>query len=215
MALWQLFLNNRGRVIHKWKHYFPIYERHFSRYVNRPVTFLEIGCGEGGSLQMWKQYFGSLATIVGIDIRAECARFEEDQIHIRIGDQSDPAFLNSVVKEFGPLHVVLDDGSHLMEHLSASFKFLYPRVAADGVYFVEDLHTCYWEEFGGGYKRPGTFIELCKDMLDELNAEHTRGSVVESDFSRRTLSIHFYDSCAVFEKGVTGKKFAPRIGTPS
>jgi tRNA G46 methylase TrmB len=52
MTLWQMFLNHRGRIVHKWTHYFPIYERHFDRFVNRPMTFIEIGCGEGGSLQM-------------------------------------------------------------------------------------------------------------------------------------------------------------------
>ncbi|MRG56377.1 class I SAM-dependent methyltransferase [Phyllobacterium sp. SYP-B3895] len=213
MALWPLFLNNQGRLIHKWKHYFPAYERHFHRYVTRPVTFLEIGCGEGGSLQMWKQYFGPLATIVGIDIRPECSAFEEDQIHVRIGDQSDETFLKAVLSEFGTPHVVLDDGSHIMEHIAATFGYLYPRIADDGVYMVEDLHTAYWEEYGGGYARPGTFIEQCKHLVDELNAEHTRGAVEETHFSKTTLSMHFYDSIAVFERGATGTKFAPQIGT--
>ena len=68
MNLWSDFLTNDGRVIHKWKHYFPIYERHFRDYVDKPVTFIEIGCGEGGSLQMWKRYFGPHARIIGLDI---------------------------------------------------------------------------------------------------------------------------------------------------
>src|SRR5262245_8026869 len=110
MTLWQMFLNHKGRIVHKWTHYFPVYERHFSRFVNRPITFVEIGCGEGGSLQLWKQYFGPLANIVGLDIRPECAAFEEDQIHVRIGDQADASFLGSVVDEFGAPHVVVDDG---------------------------------------------------------------------------------------------------------
>lgn len=215
MSLWPIFLNNRGRVIHKWTHYFPIYERHFSSFVGRSFTILEIGCGQGGSLQMWKQYFGPLATIVGIDIRPECAAFEEDQIHIRIGDQSDPAFLRSVVEEFGPADIVLDDGSHVMQHIKASFDYLYPLMRSGSVYFVEDLHTAYWDEFGGGVKQEGSFIEFCKDMIDQLNAEHTRGQIQESEFSRNTISMHFYDSIVVFEKGRYGKKHAPQIGVPA
>jgi hypothetical protein len=43
MSLWAEFLTNDRRVIHKWTHYFPIYEHHFARYVNRPMVFLEIG----------------------------------------------------------------------------------------------------------------------------------------------------------------------------
>lgn len=164
---------------------------------------------------MWKQYLGPLATIVGLDIRPECAAFEEEQIHIRIGDQADSAFLRSVVDEFGVPDIVLDDGSHVMSHIRASFEALYPLMRPRSVYFVEDLHTAYWDEYEGGLRRPGSFIEHCKDMIDGLNAEHTRGAVPETEFSRNTISMHFYDSIAVFEKGSYGRKHAPRIGDVS
>jgi hypothetical protein len=213
MSLWSEFLNNDKRLIHKWKHYFPAYESHFARFVNRPITFIEIGCGRGGSLQMWKRYFGPHATIIGIDIRPEVQKFEEDQIHIRIGDQSDTAFLESVLQEFGTPNIVLDDGSHMMEHLSKTFHYLYPRTAADGVYVVEDLHTAYWDEFGGGLQREGSFIELCKQLVDELNADWSRGALPPTAFTRSTLSMHFYDGMAIFERGRHLAKDAPMIGT--
>jgi hypothetical protein len=206
MTLWADFLNHHGRLIDKWRHYFPVYERHFARFVNRPLVFLEIGCGEGGSLQMWGRYFGPNARIVGLDIRPECQSFEEDQIAIRIGDQSDPTFLGQVIDEFGSPDIILDDGSHIMEHVVASFSFLYRHTAPDGVYMVEDLHTAYWDEYGGGLSRPGSFIELCKNLVDELNADWTRGAVPPTDFTRSTQSIHFYDSMAVFERGIVLNK---------
>jgi SAM-dependent methyltransferase len=215
MSLWAEFLGHDGRTIHKWKHYFPAYERHFSRYINRPLTFLELGCGLGGSLQMWKRYFGPHARIVGIDIRPECASFEEDQIAVRIGDQADQVFLSALLDEFGAPDIVLDDGSHMMSHMAASFRFLYPRTAPDGVYVVEDLHTAYWDEYGGGLRRPGSFIELCKTLLDELNADWSRGALPPTDFTRTTQSIHFYDSLAVFERGRTLAKSAPMIPPPT
>ena len=177
MSLWSLFLNHHGRLAHKWVHYFPIYERHLERYVNRPITLIEIGCGKGGSLQLWKQYFGPYARIVGLDITPECRDFEETQIHIRTGDQSNERFLASVIDEFGPVNIVLDDGSHMMNHIYTSFRCLFPRMASDGVYIVEDLHTAYWAEFGGGLRKPGTFIEHAKDLIDQLNAEYTRGAL--------------------------------------
>jgi SAM-dependent methyltransferase len=144
MSLWSDFLTNDQRLIYKWTHYFPAYEAHFKRYVDRPMTFIEIGCGEGGSLQMWKRYLGPYAQIVGIDIADRSKAFEEDQIAVRIGDQKDQQFLAKVVSEFGTPDVVLDDGSHQMSDVMASFQFLYPRMAAGGVYMVEDLHTAYW-----------------------------------------------------------------------
>ena len=211
MNLWADFQTTDKRSIHKWNHYFPAYELHFRRFMNRAVVFWEIGCGEGGSLQMWKRYLGPHAQIVGLDIRPECARFEEDQIAVRIGDQSDLAFLDKVLAEFGSPDVVLDDGSHRMDHVVATFGHLYPRLERNGVYMVEDMHTAYWDDFGGGLKREGSFIELCKDLIDELNGVHAGR---ETDFTRTTLSMHFYDSIVAFERGKQGLRKAVRIPKP-
>jgi hypothetical protein len=212
MSLWSDFLTNDKRIIHKWKHYFPIYERHFKDFVYKPVTFIEIGCGLGGSLQMWKRYFGPHARIIGIDIDPECKKFEEDQIEVRIGQQQDCQFLQNLINEAGAPDIVLDDGSHMMSHISATFQFLYPRVAKNGVYMVEDLHTAYWDEYEGGLRKPSTFIELCKNLIDELNADHNRGALPPTEFTNSTLSMHFYDSIAVFERGTHTKKCGLEIG---
>jgi cephalosporin hydroxylase len=195
MSLWNLFYDNTGKDIFKWLHYLPIYESHFERYVNKPLTILEIGCLHGGSLQLWKRYFGPHATIVGIDIDPNCMAHVEDQISIRIGSQEDPQFLESVVAEFGQFDIVIDDGSHVPEHQIVSFKTLYPFVKENGIYVVEDLHTNYWVE-------PGrfTFMELAKNLVDELNAYHARGAFEVTPFTNSTGSMHFYDSMIFFEK---------------
>jgi hypothetical protein len=212
MGLWSDFLTNQGKVIHKWKHYFPAYESHFQRFVGRPVVFWEIGVYKGGSLQMWKRYLGPHAQIIGIDIDPSCLAHEEDQIAVRIGDQADQTFLQSVIDEFGVPDVVLDDVSHRMEDLAATFTYLYPRISSTGVYFVEDLHTCYWADYGGGLRHPDSFIERTKHLVDELNADWTDGELSPTDFTRSTMSMHFYDSCVVFERGRHLEKSAPKTG---
>ena len=73
MNLWQDFKTNDGRIIDKWMHYFPIYERHLAPWRNKTLTFIEIGVFKGGSLQMWRHYFGEQALIVGVDIDPRCA----------------------------------------------------------------------------------------------------------------------------------------------
>jgi hypothetical protein len=201
MSLWSLFLTNRDRGVHKWTHYFPIYERHFAAFRNTSFTIFEIGVSHGGSLQLWKKYFGPLATIVGVDLNPECAAFEEAQIHIRIGNQSDTVLLRSLVDEFGAPDIVVDDGSHMMSDIKATFDYLYPLMPSRSVYLVEDLHTAYWDAWEGGLRREGSFIEYCKDMIDALHATYTHGQLAESTFSKNTLSMHFYDSVVVFEKG--------------
>lgn len=99
-----------------------------------------------------------------------------------------------------------------MNHLVETFQYLYPRISANGVYFVEDLHTCYWQEYGGQLRQENNFIEVSKKLIDELNADWTRGALLPTDFTRTTMSMHFYDSCAVFERGRHLEKFAPKTG---
>ncbi len=212
MGLWQDFLTNDGKVIHKWVHYFPIYERHFSWYCNKSLTFLEIGVAKGGSLPMWQRFFGPLAKIVGVDIEEKCKAHEAAGIFVRIGDQADERFLQSVIDEFGVPDVVLDDGSHRMEQTARSFQFLYPLMPKNAVYMVEDLHTSYWPEFGGGMENPNTFVNLSKSFVDRLNADHSRGQIAPDFITRQTFGISFYDSIVVFEKGDVWRKEAPRTG---
>lgn len=69
-------------MIHKWIHYFDIYERLFEKFIGKEINILEIGVSHGGSLQMWKEYFGDKATIFGLDIDPLCKSFEEEKINI-------------------------------------------------------------------------------------------------------------------------------------
>ncbi|GHS91265.1 hypothetical protein AGMMS49957_18040 [Synergistales bacterium] len=195
--LYQDFLTNQKRLIHKVTHYFPVYERYFNKFVNQSVIFWEIGVFQGGSLQMWKRYLGPFATIVGIDINPDCKNFEEHQIHVRIGNQTDTTFLRSVIDEFGAPDIILDDGSHIMSDVCATFQYMYDKVSKNGVYIVEDLHTAYWDEYGGGLKREGSFIELCKDLMDSINARHNG---LPRAFADATFSMSVYDSVVAFEK---------------
>jgi len=212
MSLWQDFLTNDGKVIDKWVHYFPAYERHFASWRNKTLTFWEIGVFKGGSLAMWQRHFGPLAKIVGIDIDSSCRKHEAPGIFVRIGDQGDPAFLAKVIEEFGVPDVVLDDGSHKMEHVNKTFQFLYPKLPKNGVYMVEDLHTAYWDDYGGGVNAPASFINFAKGCIDRLNADHSRGAVAPDDMTRNTTSISFYDSIVVFEKGQAFRKEPFRTG---
>ena len=201
MSLNQWFHSNTGLPVNKWSHYIPVYERYFQAFVGRRINFLEIGAGQGGSSRMWAQLFGPTASIVSIDIREECRAFETDQVSIRIGDQSDQIFLQSLIDEFGAFDIILDDGSHVMSHVNATFDFMYPRMQRDAIYMVEDMHTSYLADWGGGLRRPGTFFEKVKLLIDEIHAHYTKGELPESEFGKITRAIHIYDSIVVFEKG--------------
>ena len=167
------FENNTGRVIHKWSHYFDVYDRHFHRFRDQEIVILEIGVSQGGSLQMWKDYFGPKAKIYGIDIDPACKSLEEDNIEIFIGSQSDRDFLRLVKKQIPKVDILIDDGGHTMTQQIVSFEELFDHVQDKGVYLCEDMHTSYWIKFGGGYRRSGSFIEYSKNFVDYINAWHS------------------------------------------
>jgi hypothetical protein len=212
--LHRYYLNNSSKRLHKWIHYFNIYERHFSRFRNTSPVMLEIGVFGGGSLEMWKEYLGAGAQILGLDINPECKKHEQASIEVFIGSQDDPAVIQRILKKYPRIDIVLDDGSHINNHMISSFELLYEQIQPNGVYMVEDAHTCYWEQYGGGLRRPGSFIEYTKNKIDDLNAVHlntvhSRDSLPVSSFTRITDCIAVYDSVVVFEKRPQGRRQAP------
>lgn len=195
------FHENTGRLIHKWKHYFEIYDRHFSRFRNTDVHLVEFGVFQGGSVQMWKQYFGDRCRIYGVDINPVCKNLVEERVEIFTGDQEDRGFLRSIAEQIPRIDILIDDGGHTMRQQIATFEELFPLIDKHGLYLCEDLHTSYWHDWGGGYGKPGTFIEYSKNFIDFINAWHSQSPKLNvTDFTRSVHSLHFYDSILVIEK---------------
>lgn len=161
--------------INKIAHYLPVYESTFEKFRHQPIAFLEIGVSFGGSLELWRDYFTHPdAIIVGIDYNPKCAMFDDParNVHVRIGQQQDRAFLESVTDEFGPFDYVLDDGSHIPSFTLASFQYLFANALVDGgAYLVEDLHTCYSSDCPPPELDDGTpqFTEVVKHLIDAMH----------------------------------------------
>ena len=201
-TLKEIFDTHDGRLIHKWHHYFDVYERYFASYKDRPVNILEIGISHGGSLQMWRKYFGEQANIFAVDINPECKKFEDEKTKIFIGSQEDEKFLDSLLSQLPVLDLLIDDGGHTMNQQIVSFNKLFSSVKDGGVYLVEDTHTSYWRRFKGGYKNKKSFIEFSKDIIDQMYACHINKEKLApvSYLTKNINCISFYDSIVVFEK---------------
>jgi cephalosporin hydroxylase len=184
--LWQHYQNNTGKVIDKWHHYFPIYERHFAPWRNKTVTFLEIGVQHGGSLQMWKNYFGPASTIIGVDIESRCAGHDrpDNGIFMRIGDATKPDFVQSIVDEFGEIDCVLDDGSHTNEDIASSFNMLYDTLSKNGVYVIEDIG-----------------FNLQHSPLSVANFSLLPMLQFQRPMEETTTGVSFYNSVMAFDRG--------------
>lgn len=199
--LWKYFVLEQHKPIFKWIDYFRVYDRYFAKYRNTDVVMCEIGVCKGGSLQMWKKYFGRNATIIGVDIDERCKQLEEDQIHIEIGSQSEPQFWDGIRKKYPKIDILLDDGGHTMEQQIVTFENMFGHISDGGVYLCEDVHTSYWEEYGGGYKKPSSYIEYTKNFIDDINAYHSETKELQvSDNSNYMMGLHYYDSMVVIEK---------------
>lgn len=211
------FRNNTKRGIDKFIQYFEIYDTYFSKFRNTDVHVMEIGVQSGGSLQMWKDYFGEKSKIFGVDID-ERTKYEEDQIEIFILNQGNIDDLNKLKNLCPRIDILIDDGSHQSIHQIDTFKELFPHITNNGIYICEDLHTAYWPHLGGGYKKETSFIEYIKKIIDDINAwksnerSHNKELTI-SDITRSVNSIHFYQSAVVIEKKITSKIDREKTGT--
>ncbi len=169
MNLWQTWEAHRGRGCVKLDS-FPFAQGfHLDRFQGATVTMLEIGVLAGGSLEIWQEFLGPAATIVGADI-GPLAKKNAPDFTVHIGDQADPEFLREMVAASGPFDIVVDDGGHTFEQQTTSFEVLYPLLNDGGVYIVEDICTSYWDEFGGGVGASGSFVEFAKAKTEQGQA---------------------------------------------
>jgi hypothetical protein len=199
----ELFDEHTGNGILKWSHYPEIYDKHFSKYRELSINFLEIGVLNGGSLQIWEKYFPR-AKIFAIDIDEKCKQYESDRTKIFIGDQADKSFLRNVKAQVPQIDIIIDDGGHRAEQQINTFEEMYYHLKTTGVYLIEDIELNYRQD-----KKPGNFMDLMKSKIDELNIRRTlplRTSLsnnwkdLEVRFTNTTNSITFYDNVVVIEK---------------
>ncbi len=151
------------------------YRRHFASVRLRRLVVFEIGVGgyrtrvPGGSLPMWRDYFPR-STIVGLDVFAKDIDFGP-QVHFLQADQNRPEDLMTAVTTFGRPDIVIDDGSHVGEHIITSFETLWPQLQPGGWYVVEDLHASYLPFFGGEEPPgPTTGIGLVRSLVDAVQS---------------------------------------------
>lgn len=208
------FTNNTNLLIHKWMHYFDVYDRHFSKYRGKDIVLVEVGVFQGGSLQMWRDYFGPGAKIYGIDNNKKCAQLDVgENVEIIIGSQEDRHFLRELKAKLPKIDILIDDGGHTMNQQIVTYEELFDHVKDDGVYLCEDLHTSYWSKWGGGYRNPKSFIEYSKAFIDYINAYHSKTPELGvNDFTKSVGSIHYYDSILVLEKKKRSKPVSKKSG---
>jgi len=178
--------------------YLPIYDKIFSSQRNETQKVLEIGIHSGGSLRLWKEYFTN-ATIFGLDNnRNTLSKVKDDDIICYFGDQSNRNFLSSMMQEIGKVDIIIDDGSHRMDHQQISLGFLFQFVKNGGYYIIEDLHTSFG--LSGNYAinedRSNTTYWFLKNV--QFNLKSLVSSMIMTEEENKYFLNHV-DSCSIYE----------------
>ena len=173
-TLKQLYQEHHGKVSDKWSLYLSNYERLFCDYRDREINFLEIGIQNGGSLEIWANYFPHAKKLVGCDINPDCRRlsYEDQRIAVVIGNANLDDTEKVILSHGQTYDLIIDDGSHRSSDIVKSFARYFPHLADGGIFVVEDLHCSYWQEFEGGLFDPFSSITFFKRLADILNHEH-------------------------------------------
>jgi hypothetical protein len=194
--------HTEGPGLWKWRHYFPIYERHFAPFVGRSVHIVEVGIFSGGSLPMWREYFGEDAHIHGIDIEEACRVYAGEKISVYIGDQADPAFWHDFLVQVPRIDILIDDGGHTAQQQIATLKATLPALSPGGVYVCEDSK--------GARHGFHSFIDSLDRPLHNVREGRT-----PSTLQQHVSSIHRYPLLTVIEKPLlpVAPFEAPKHGT--
>jgi hypothetical protein len=177
--------------------YFQTYGELFERYRGKSITFVEIGVFSGGSLFMWRDYFGPQARIIGVEFNPDAVRWREHGFEIHIGSQSDPDFWSKFFNAVGPVDLVLDDGGHTYEQQISTVHLCMPYVKNGGMIVVEDTHTSYFKDFG--YPSRYTFIEWVKVLFDNINSRFHAVNSSQLSYSQSIHSIEAFESIVAFK----------------
>lgn len=189
---YQSYLKSPIRSI-KHSTYFDTYDDLFSRYRGKKITFVEVGVAAGGSLFMWRDFFGPKARIIGVDLNPDAKIWEKDGFEIFVGSQSDEEFWQDFIEKVGPVDILLDDGGHTFEQQILTTELLLDNIKDKGMLVVEDTHTSYMSGFGD---KKFSFMSYVNHFIDKINQRF--GKFDQSNAERRVWSVQIYESMVAF-----------------
>ena len=178
----------------KHTNYFEVYDKLMNKFVGESITFVEIGILDGGSLFMWRDFFGKNARIIGVDLNPEATKWREHGFEIFIGDQSDSNFWAEFFSEIGNIHVLLDDGGHRNDQQIVTTTCALPHILDGGLLIIEDTQTSFmkFESFP-----KYSFISFLKSKVNSLNARSGDLEIKKDLFSSAVHSIEFFTGICV------------------
>lgn len=124
--------------------YANFYEKWFSSIRDSVTDVCEIGIYNGASLKCYYDYFPN-AKILGLDINSDKTQYRNDRVNTDTLDQSkEDQLINFANRHIEKFDIVLDDGSHDIEHQQLTFGKLFKTVKPGGLYIIEDMGSSFF-----------------------------------------------------------------------
>lgn len=181
----------------KYDNYFLVYEALLAKYVGKEVVIVEVGVFNGGSLFMWREFFGHSARIIGIDLNPDAREWEKHGFEIYIGDQSSDTFWTELFHKIGKVDVLIDDGGHTNRQQIVTSHYAIQNINDGGVLIVEDVHTNYFREFGNPSRY--SFVNFAHRIVDGVNSRAYSLHRTYAQYSSRVYSVSFFESMVAFQ----------------
>jgi hypothetical protein len=200
--------HHSGHGIFKWLHYFDIYHDHLRKFRGKEIHIVEVGVYSGGSLEMWREYFGPRCTVYGVDVEEACKAYEKEGVRIFIGDQADRGFWRQFKSRVPNVDVLIDDGGHRTQQQVATLEEMLPHLRRGGMYICEDVHGV-----------DNQFFSYAAGLSRNLNAWNVQpGELLAAkptDLQSDVYAVHLYPYVIVIEKHEAPPESfaAPKHGT--
>lgn len=183
------------------------------------MTLVEVGVGDGGSLEVWRRYLGPAARIIGIDCDPAAKQLEDEGLEIIIGDQADPAFWVTHLARIGPIDVLIDDGGHTNFQQIVTVASALSHIRDGGVIVVEDTHTAYMPKTYAAAPGYG-FIDFARHIVDVMHRRSPFVTTPAGDrigFASAIHRVEFFESIVVFhiDRRLCGPSQLIEAGTES
>jgi len=179
----------------KYTNYFHIYDELFKNFIDEEIVFVEVGVSNGGSLFMWRDFFGPKARIIGIDFNPTAKKWEQNGFEIFIGNQADPNFWKEFYLNVGEIDILVDDGGHTNDQQIQTLSHSYKNIKKGGLIVVEDTHSSYIKEFGN--PSPYSFINFSYNIVEKINQKFFNKSY-NYNFQNKIFKVEFYESLVAF-----------------
>ena len=174
---------------------------------------LEIGIGghdlefQGGGSLMALSYFFNKSKIYGLDlINKEFVNTK--RIKALVGSQNDQKTLEKIGKNNGLFDVIIDDGSHFVDHQLTSFKTLYKYLNNNGLYIIEDLSGSYKKSTNGdpNLSSNKNIIEYFSKHVHSTNSQFLINKVRKKKEYLDISKIFFFGGAVLIQKKLKKKQ---------